>query len=153
MQVTVRPIQSSDQERWRELWRAYQAFYEVELPQTVTETTWLRLLDDREPVFGLVAEKDRTVIGITHYLFHLSTWLENQTCYLQDLFVDPQARGKGVGRALIEAVYARADLVTGGRVYWLTHESNAAARQVYDQLARHSGFIVYRRNIETTYDD
>ncbi len=153
MQVTVRPIQSSDQERWRELWRAYQAFYEVELPQTVTETTWLRLLDDREPVFGLVAEKDGTVIGITHYLFHLSTWLENQTCYLQDLFVDPQARGKGVGRALIEAVYARADLVTGGRVYWLTHESNAAARQVYDQLARHSGFIVYRRNIETTYDD
>jgi GNAT superfamily N-acetyltransferase len=153
MQVSVRPIQPADHLRWAELWRAYQAFYEVELPQTVTETTWLRLLDDREPVFGLVAEKDGTVIGITHYLFHLSTWLENQTCYLQDLFVDPQARGKGVGRALIEAVYARADLVTGGRVYWLTHESNAAARQVYDQLARHSGFIVYRRNIETTYDD
>jgi GNAT superfamily N-acetyltransferase len=72
---------------------------------------------------------------------------------LQDLFVAPQSRGNGVGRALIEAVYARADLVTGGRVYWLTHESNAAARQVYDQLARHAGFIVYRRNIETTYDD
>jgi GNAT superfamily N-acetyltransferase len=153
MQVSVRPVEPDDRLRWGELWRDYQAFYGVDLPQTVTEATWRRLLDDREPVFGLVAEKDGTVIGITHYLFHLSTWLENQTCYLQDLFVDPQSRGNGAGRALIEAVYARADLVTGGRVYWLTHETNAAARQVYDQLARHSGFIVYRRNIETTYDD
>ncbi len=152
MQISVRPIQSSDQVRWRELWRGYQAFYDVELPPTVTEATWQRLLDDREPVFGLAAEKEGIVIGITHCVFHLSTWLENETCYLQDLFVDPSARGKGAGRALIEAVYARADLVTGGRVYWLTHESNAKARQVYDRLARHSGFIVYRRSIETTYD-
>jgi GNAT superfamily N-acetyltransferase len=153
MGISVRPLQSVDQERWRELWRGYQSFYDVDLPQSVTDATWKRLLDDSEPVFGLAAQDSGTIVGITHYVLHLSTWLEKETCYLQDLFVDPTARGKGAGRALIEAVYARADVATGGRVYWLTHEHNAKARQVYDQLARHSGFIVYRRSIESTYDD
>lgn len=153
MGISVRPLQSSDQERWRELWRGYQSFYDVDLPQSVTDATWKRLLDDSEPMFGLVAQDNGATVGITNYIFHLSTWLEEQTCYLQDLFVDPTARGKGAGRALIEAVYARADLVTNGRVYWLTHEGNTNARAVYDQLARHSGFIVYRRSIESTYDD
>lgn len=151
--VKVRPVSRSDREEWTEHWRAYQKFYGVELPAIVTDATWNRLHDDAEPVFGLVAESEGKLLGITHYLFHRSTWLETETCYLQDLFVDPIARGQGVGRSLIKAVYSHADARSSGRVYWLTHETNTTARRLYDSVAGNSGFIVYKRTLQTSHDD
>src|SRR5262249_49784802 len=109
------------------------------------EVTWSRLLDPNEPMFALVAEEKRDLLGVVHCVLHRGTWAINQLCYLEDLFVAPEARGKGVGRALIEAVYARADANQWDRVYWLTHEPNTTARALYDKVAQTRGFIQYRR--------
>ena len=114
-------------------------------PPPVTECTWARFLEPSEPVHALVAERGGQLVGLAHYLFHRSTIHIEPVCYLQDLFTGPQARAQGVGRALIEAVAARARAAGASRLYWLTHESNATARRLYDRVAQHSGFIVYRR--------
>lgn len=149
MTITIRPLEPADRARWNELWHGYQTFYGVDLPASVTDTTWRRLHDDGEPVFGLVAADGGAVVGFAHFLFHRSTWLATETCYLQDLFVAPQTRGKGAARALIEDIYKRADAHGAGQVYWLTHESNATARRLYDTLATHAGFLAYERFVET----
>ena len=150
--VVVRPIAPGDYDQWRPLWDGYNAFYEREgpttaLPAEITETTWARFFNPHEPVHGLVAEADGRLVGLTHYLFHRSTTAIESTCYLQDLFTSQAARGQGVGRALIEAVYAAARRAGSGRVYWQTHETNATARRLYDQVAERSEFIVYRKLI------
>ena len=93
----------------------------------------------------MVAERDGKLIGLAHYLFHRSTWLVGPACYLNDLFVDPRGRRSGVARKLIEAVCDAASTAGASKVYWLTHESNAAARLLYDQVAHHGGFIEYER--------
>jgi GNAT superfamily N-acetyltransferase len=100
-----------------------------------------------EPVHAIVAERAGTLIGLAHYLFHRSTTLVDPICYLQDLFTAPEARGQGVGRALIEAVYDRARLAGAPRVYWQTHETNVTAQSLYEQIAERSGFIVYRHSL------
>lgn len=141
----IRPARESDFAQWLPLWKGYQEFYRVRIPEEVTRTTWARFFDAREPVFCLVAERDGKLIGLAHYLFHRSTWLIGPTCYLNDLFIDPSGRRSGVARKLIEAVYEAADKEGAPKVYWLTHESNAAARLLYDQVARHGGFIQYQR--------
>lgn len=145
--ITVRPIASTDYAAWRPLWDGYNAFYErvgdTALPEEVTRATWERFFDEREPVFALVAEINGAVVGITHYLFHRSTNRIELTCYLQDLFTDPTLRSKGVGRALIEAVYQKSREAGINRVYWHTHETNATARILYDKVAKHTGFLVY----------
>jgi GNAT superfamily N-acetyltransferase len=147
--VVVRPVTRADHDRWLPLWDGYNAFYGREgstaLPSDITAMTWSRFFDAYEPVHALVAESDGQLLGIVHYLFHRSTISVAPNCYLQDLFTDAATRGRGVGRALIEAVYARAKEAGCPRVYWLTHETNATARMLYDSVAENSGFIVYRK--------
>lgn len=146
--MIIRPVRSEDKAQWLPLWQGYLAFYKVEnLPPEVTETTWARFLDEAEPMHALVAEDGGELLGLVHYIFHRNTWMVNDVCYLEDLFTAEQARGKGVGRALIEAVYARAAAAGGTRVYWLTHETNITAQALYDKVAEKPGFIQYRKQI------
>lgn len=145
----IRAVDARDFSAWKPLWDGYNAFYgrsgETALAEDVTRETWSRFLADDEPMHALVAERDGQLLGLAHYLFHRSTISRANSCYLQDLFTVPTARGMGVGRALIEGVYARARQAGAARVYWQTHETNATAMQLYDQLAEKSGFIVYRK--------
>ncbi|MDP2260923.1 MAG: GNAT family N-acetyltransferase [Caulobacter sp.] len=144
--IRVRPLSVADRPAWDGLWAGYLAFYESALDPTVSQTTWARLLDAAFPIHGLVAVDEADApVGLTHYVLHPATWAVGPYCYLEDLFVDPDARAGGVGRALIEAVYAAADAAGAARVYWLTHETNAGARVLYDRVAKASGFIQYRR--------
>jgi GNAT superfamily N-acetyltransferase len=148
-QVIIRPVVPEDFSAWKPLWDGYNAFYgrrgPTALPDEISRMTWSRFFDVYEPVHALVAEDAGKVIGLVHYLFHRSTIQIAPTCYLQDLFTSEGARGKGVGRSLIEAVYARARTAGAGRVYWQTHETNSTAMQLYDKVAEKSGFIVYRK--------
>jgi GNAT superfamily N-acetyltransferase len=149
--MTIRDVAASDYEPWLTLWNGYNAFYgrsgPTALPAEVTQTTWQRFFDAREPVYALVAELDGALIGLTHYLFHRSTTLLAPICYLQDLYTAPERRRTGVGRALIEAVYECARDAGSPRVYWQTHETNLVAQRLYEQVAERSGFLVYRRNL------
>lgn len=145
---TIRRILPADRAAWQPLWDGYNAFYgrsgETALPAPITEMTWARFFDAYEPVHALVAEHDDgRLLGLVHYLFHRSTTRIEPTCYLQDLFTAPEARGQGVGRALIEGVYAAVREAGGRRVYWQTHTTNTAGRALYDKVARHDGFIIY----------
>lgn len=148
--LTLRPLGEDDRRAWEPHWQGYLAFYKTSVPQETTDLTWSRLLDPAEPMhvigaFGPGPDGAETLLGIVHYIFHRSTWTPGNYCYLQDLFTAPEARGKGVGRALIEAVYAKAKEAGAGRVYWLTQDGNATARALYDQVADHPGFTVYRK--------
>jgi len=145
--VLVRPIRQNDFAQWQPLWDGYNAFYgrkgATALAPEITQATWERFFDRSEPVFALVAELDGRLAGLAHYLFHRSTTRIELTCYLQDLFTAEEARGRGVARALISGVYEQAKLAGVRRVYWQTHETNAAARRVYDKVGKYLGFIVY----------
>ncbi len=141
--LDIRALRPDDRHAWEPLWQGYLTFYESAVAPEVTETTWARLHDPAEPMHVLGAFLDGTLIGIVHYLFHRSTWTIGDYCYLQDLFTAPEARGLGAGRALIEAVYDRAEVAGASRVYWLTQETNATARALYDTLADRPGFIQY----------
>ena len=147
----VRPITASDHAAWRPLWDGYNAFYgregETALPEHITQTTWQRFLDPSEPIFALVAETDGRVVGLVHTLFDRSMTKIEPVCYLSDLFTAPVVRGRGIGRALIEGVYAQARAAGSPRVYWQTHQTNAAGRMLYDQAAKHLGFIVYSHEL------
>jgi GNAT superfamily N-acetyltransferase len=143
--AVVRPLQLSDRSAWEPLWRAYLAFYETTQEPDAMDVAWQRLNDPAEPMFGFGAHVDGRMRGIVHYLFHRSFWTIGDYCYLQDLFVAETVRSMGIGRALIEAVYQRARAAGASRVYWLTQESNATARALYDKLAQRSGFIQYRK--------
>ena len=140
----VRAIERADRAQWAPLWRAYLTFYHTAEKAEVTDATFARIFDPLEPVHGLVAARDQTLIGFSHYIFQRSTWLVAARCYLQDLFVDPANRGGGVGRALIGAVAAAAKEAGAANVYWNTHETNATARKLYDALAERTGFTQYR---------
>ena len=146
---TIRLVTREDYDQWLPLWDGYNAFYgrsgATALAPRITAMTWSRFFDAYEPVHALVAESGGTLIGLTHYLFHRSTTSIEPTCYLQDLFTDEVARGKGVGRALINGVYEQARRAGAGRVYWQTHETNQTAMQLYDKVAERSGFVVYRK--------
>jgi len=146
MSVTIRPLEAGDRADWEARWRNYLIFYEADLPEAQTEATWERLMDPQHDPHGLVAlDEDGRMIGITHYLFHVSTWLMGPTCYLQDLYVDEAARGTGAGRALIEAVYAAADEAGASQVYWTTQHFNETARRLYDRIGKVTPFIKYNR--------
>lgn len=142
--VTIRPLEQSDHADWRRLWSAYLDFYETKLPEEVYATTWERLFSagEYEPK-GFIAEIGGKAVGLTHYLYHRSGWSLVNNCYLQDLFADPEARGKGVGASLIEAVRQEAAKIGVTNVYWMTHETNATARKLYERVARRTGFIEY----------
>ena len=151
MSFRIRLAARTDFDQWLGLWEGYNAFYErkgpAAVPMEVTRTTWERFFDSYEPVHCLVAEGGGGLLGLTHYIFHRNTTMLGPTCYLQDLFTAPQARAQGVGRALIEAVYQKAREAGSTRVYWQTHETNATAQRLYNEVAERSGFIVYRKNL------
>jgi GNAT superfamily N-acetyltransferase len=145
--MIIRDIELKDRAQWAVLWQGYLKFYEVpNMPAEITDRTWERFFDESEPVYAMVAEEGETLLGMVQYLFHRNTWFLDDICYLQDLFTAPAARGKGVARALIEAVYAKAEARNAKRVYWMTHESNRTAQILYDKVAVKSGFIQYRKN-------
>lgn len=147
--LIVRPIRPADWAEWLPLWDGYNTFYgrsgPTALPADITHMTWGRFFDADEPVHALVAESDGVLLGLAHYLFHRSTTLIGPNCYLQDLYTAQAARGKGVGRALIHAVYERAQAAGAPRVYWQTHETNLTAMRLYDSVADRSGFVVYSK--------
>jgi len=144
--LTIRPITKEDEPEWRRLWTGYLTFYESTVSEDVYRTSFSRLLteDDRE-FNGLIAEYDGKPCGLVHYLFHRHMWHVENTCYLQDLYADPDMRSKGIGRALIEAVYDAADAAGASSVYWLTQEFNQTARHLYDRIGTLTPFIRYNR--------
>ena len=144
--LEIRPLRASDEADWRRLWTGYLAYYETTVPEPVYGSTFARLLgDDPQDFSGRIATVGGRPLGLVHYLFHRHCWKIENVCYLQDLYVDPQARGTGLGRRLIEAVYAAADANGTPAVYWLTQEFNAPARLLYDQVAKVTPFIRYIR--------
>jgi GNAT superfamily N-acetyltransferase len=146
--MIVRSVRPEDKSQWLPLWQGYLTFYEVEnLPEHVTEVLWARFFDAAEPVHALVAEENGKLLGLVHYIFHRNTWMVEDVCYLEDLFTAEASRGKGVGRALIEAVYDRARAAGSPRVYWMTHETNTTAQALYGKLSERPGFIQYRKQV------
>jgi GNAT superfamily N-acetyltransferase len=146
MTAEIRSLRASDEAQWRRLWTGYLEFYESSVSEAVYTTTFARLLSTSDNEFaGLVALVDGQPVGIAHYLFHRTCWRIENVCYLQDLYVDLSHRGTGLGRALIEAVYARADEAGCPDVYWHTQTFNEAGRRLYDRVANVTPFIVYER--------
>ena len=144
-QIEIRAVQSPDFDIWLPLWKGYQRFYEVDIPEAVTLQTWARFLDPAEPMDAALAIAGEQALGLVHLIYHRSTWTTGNYCYLQDLFVADNARDRGVGRALIEHVFVHARRNGAARVHWLTHESNDNAMQLYDRIVDRSGFVQYRR--------
>lgn len=145
MSLQIRPVTAADHAAWLPLWQGYQRFYQAEIPAAVSAVTWQRFLDPSEPMHAALAWQDGVAIGLVHWIFHRSCWTVGDYCYPQDLFVADGVRGGGIGRALIEQVYAAAQAAGASRVHWLTQEDNAQARQLYDRIASRSGFIQYRQ--------
>lgn len=149
--LEIRPIAPADRDAWQPLWDGYNAFYgrsgETALDPAITEATWSRFFDPGEPVHALVAVREGELLGLVHYLFHRNTSSIAMTCYLEDLFTVPAARGTGVGRALISAVYEAARAEGSARVYWHTQFTNSTARALYDQVSDDASFMVYRKTI------
>jgi GNAT superfamily N-acetyltransferase len=143
----IRDLAPADRAQWEPLWDGYTIFYERAPSAEITRALWARFFDAREPVHALVAERSGKLVGLAHYLYHRHTSIVPLVCYLQDLFTAESERGRGVGRALIEAVYARAKAAGSTRVYWQTHETNHTAQALYDKVAARSGFIVYRKDL------
>lgn len=144
--LIIRRLAPEDEADWRRLWTDYLTFYETSLPDAVFSTTFARLLgDDPRDFNGLIATLDGQAVGLAHYLFHRHCWKIEEVCYLQDLYLDPAARGRGLGCALIEAVYAAADTAGAPAVYWLTQDSNLQARALYDRVGQLTPFIEYNR--------
>lgn len=145
--MKIRPITESDFSSWLPLWDQYNSFYQRKLSIEMTKKTWERFLHPGEPMFALVAEKEGKILGMAHFLFHRNTTTLNDTCYLQDLFTLSDARGLGVGKALILAVCEAAKNRGSSCVYGQTHESNKVAQSLYRQVSEYSGFIVYEKKI------
>ena len=144
MNLSTRPVELRDKERWLELWKGYLTFYKTEFSADKTEVTWNRLLDPGFNLYGLVAETDTNIVGMTTFNFQNSTWSENGQCLLEDLYVDQSIRGQGIGRALIDAVINEAKARGCSRVYWNTDETNQTARKLYDSYVLESGKRQYR---------
>jgi GNAT superfamily N-acetyltransferase len=144
MTLTIRAIEEKDKSQWLKLWAGYLEFYKSTISPEQTELTWKRLINNELKMFGFVAENENGVIGFTHCLFRPSTWTETDYCYLEDLFVDPNIRGKGAGRALMEKVFELAKEKKSKRVYWTTQEFNKTARVLYDSISPVSEFVQYR---------
>lgn len=145
MSLTLRPLLDADRADWARLWTDYLTFYQASRPAQVYDSTFARLLDPARPQHCILALLDGRPVGLVHYLFHPHHWEIEDVCYLQDLYADPEARGQGVGRALIEAVYQAADGAGAANTYWNTQEFNATARQLYDRIGEVTPFIKYVR--------
>lgn len=141
----IRPVTAADHAAWLPLWQQYQRFYNTEIPEHVTQSTWQRMLDPAEPVNAALAWCNGEAVGMVHYIYHRSAWAVENACYLQDLLVKDGQRGQGLGRKLIEFVYATAKAAGCGKVHWLTHETNATAIALYERIAERPGFIQFRK--------
>lgn len=141
----IRELTVADHAAWLPLWQGYLAFYQADLDEETTALTFDNLVRNDQGMFAFVAEQDGQLLGLVHCVPHRATWTKTSYCYLEDLFVSPDGRGNGIGRALIEAVYARADAIGSTRVYWMTDTNNTAAQLLYDKLASRMSFIQYRR--------
>ncbi|MBV4497640.1 GNAT family N-acetyltransferase [Pseudomonas sp. SWRI12] len=144
-QLDIRRVSADDHAAWLPLWQAYLRFYNTQLPDAVSQSTWQRLLDEREPTHAALAWQGDTAVGLVHFIYHRSNWSIENSCYLQDLLVTEQSRGTGVGRQLIEFVYATAKADGCCKVHWLTHETNATAIQLYERIAERPGYIQFRK--------
>jgi len=145
MSIEIRPVSPVDHAAWLPLWQGYLHFYQSELPAEVSAMTWQRFLDPSEPTHAALAWRDGQAVGLVQWIFHRTNWSVEHNCYLQDLFVGTDKRGGGIGRLLIEHVYAQAQAAGCSRVHWLTQETNYPGRQLYDRIAERSGFIQYRK--------
>lgn len=144
--MKIRPLTQDDEPQWRQLWTGYLEFYETSVSEDVYKAYFQRLVgSDPRDYHGLVAEQDGDLIGLTHYVFHRHGWRLEDVCYLQDLYTAPTARGRGAGRALIQAVYDAADAAGSPHVYWTTQEFNHTARKLYDDIGQVTPFIKYAR--------
>ncbi|WP_330114673.1 GNAT family N-acetyltransferase [Pseudomonas sp. JS3066] len=143
--LDIRPLSAADHAAWLPLWQGYQRFYKTEIPAETTAVTWQRFLDPAEPMHAALAWQDGKAVGLVHFIYHRSCWTVGDYCYLQDLYVAEGLRGGGIGRQLIEHVYAQARTTGVSRVHWLTHETNTDAMQLYDRIADRSGFVQYRK--------
>jgi GNAT superfamily N-acetyltransferase len=146
-QIDIRRVTADDHDAWLPLWQAYLRFYNTELPDSVTQSTWQRFLDPSEPTHAALAWEGENAVGMVHFIYHRSNWSIENSCYLQDLLVVPQTRGTGVGRQLIEFVYDTARKDGCAKVHWLTHETNATAIQLYERIAERPGFIQFRKGL------
>ncbi|MEM1064254.1 MAG: GNAT family N-acetyltransferase [Pseudomonadota bacterium] len=145
--AVIRPLTENDEAAWRRLWSAYLEFYETEVSPVIYATYFKRLLGDDPQDFNcLLAEVDGRPVGLVHFVFHRHGWKIENVCYLQDLYAEPEMRGLGVGRALIEAVYGAADAVGCPSVYWATQHFNHSARRLYDRVGRLTPFVKYERS-------
>lgn len=145
MSIEIRPVGAADHAVWLPLWQGYLDFYQSKLPAATSALTWQRFLDPAEPMHAALAWRDGQALGLVHWIFHRSCWTRGDYCYLQDLFVAEGRRGNGIGRRLIEHVYAEARAAGASRVHWLTQESNSDAMQLYERIAERSGFVQYRK--------
>jgi len=146
-QIDIRQVTADDHAAWLPLWQAYLRFYKTQLPEAVTQSSWQRMLDPNEPTHAALAWADGKAVGMVHFIYHRSNWAIENSCYLQDLIVAPETRGTGVGRKLIEFVYATAKADGCNKVHWLTHETNATAIQLYERIAERPGYIQFRKAI------
>jgi GNAT superfamily N-acetyltransferase len=147
MKIQIKALALDDFEGWKPLWHGYQTFYNVNIPGVATDSTWSRMLDPSEPMHGALAMLEGKAVGLVHFLFHRSTWTTGSICYLQDLFVAPDARGRGIGERLVAHVYDMAHAADSPEVYWLTHETNTTAMKLYDRIADRSGFVQYSKTL------
>lgn len=145
--IDVKPLVPEQYDEWYPLWQGYLTFYKSSLPDDVTKETWSRFFNDNEPMGALGAFLDGKLVGIVHYIYHRTCWSKEHNCYLQDLFADPNVRGQGIGRALIEAVHSQAKEGGANTVYWMTQEDNKTARILYDRVAEKTGFIHYEKSL------
>lgn len=143
--LEIRPLTAADHAVWVPLWQGYLRFYQAEIPAETSAVTWQRFLDPAEPMHAALAWQDGVAVGLVHFIYHRSCWTTGDYCYLQDLYVAENTRGAGIGRALIEYVYATARDAGASRVHWLTQETNYTGRQLYDRIGDRSGFIQYRK--------
>lgn len=143
--VQILPVTAAHHDAWYPLWQAYLRFYETELADAISAETWKRFLDPAEPTNAALAWVDGKAVGMVHWIYHRTNWSVENACYLQDLYVDSKQRGGGIGRQLIEHVYATAKAAGCAKVHWLTHETNATAISLYEQVAERPGFIQFRK--------
>ncbi|WP_282338826.1 MULTISPECIES: GNAT family N-acetyltransferase [Pseudomonas] len=143
--LEIRAVTAADHDAWLPLWQGYLTFYKSELAEGTTPVTWQRFLDPAEPMHAALAWQDGRAVAVVHWIFHRSCWTLGDYCYLQDLFVAGDLRGSGIGRRMIEHVYAEARAAGASRVHWLTHETNTDAMQLYDRIGDRSGFVQYRK--------
>jgi ribosomal protein S18 acetylase RimI-like enzyme len=142
--IVIRDPTAEDEADWRRLWAGYNAFYESQVEEPVTAATWRRLRLKSDGLFGRVAVFDGAIAGFTACVLHAGTWTQQPICYLEDLFVDPALRGKGIGEALIDDLIVRAHDLGWSRIYWHTRENNEVARRLYDKFAKADDFVRYR---------